>query len=228
MSRPLPGTGRVSSALRLYVIADLHPRVGPLETFLDQAIAGGMGLFQLRDKEAADAELVAAGRRCVEICRRAGVPCIVNDRLDIALACGADGVHLGQDDVSPADARRIAGDDFLIGLSTHSVEQIAAAAHVPVDYIGVGPVYPTPTKEGRPAVGLELVRYAARHARQPFFAIGGLDPSNAGEVVAAGAHGIAVLRWVAQAEHPREAAAAILRAMARAGPATPANAGASR
>ncbi len=227
MSRLARRTQAYPTALRLYVIADLHPRVSPLEMFLEQAIAGGTGMFQLRDKNAGDAELVAAGRRCVEVCRRAGVPCIINDRLDIALACGADGVHLGQDDLSPVDARRIAGDDFLIGLSTHSPEQIAAAGELPVDYIGVGPVYPTPTKEGRPAVGLDLVRYAAGHARQPFVAIGGIDPSNAGQVAKAGAHGIAVLRWVSQAAQPREAAAALLRAMDAAGHTAPANAGAS-
>jgi thiamine-phosphate pyrophosphorylase len=139
----------------------------------------------------------------------------VNDRIDIALAIGADGVHVGQDDLPSAAVRKLAGKQFIIGLSTHSPDQIDAAAELDADYIGVGPIYETPTKEGRPAVGTQLVRYAAQHAVQTFFAIGGLNARNVDEVIHAGARGVSVLRWIAQADDPKAAARELLDSMER-------------
>jgi thiamine-phosphate pyrophosphorylase len=144
------------------------------------------------------------------VTRRLGVPLVVNDRPDLAALCEADFVHVGQDDLPVAAARSFG---VGVGQSTHAPEEIDAAE---ADYIGVGPVHATPTKEGRPAVGLELVRYAAAHARQPWFAIGGIDETNVAEVVAAGATRIAVVRAIGDAQDP-ESAAAALRAVVRRG-----------
>ena len=139
--------------------------------------------------------------------RRLGVPLVVNDRPDLALLCEADFVHLGQDDL-PVDAARRLG--LAAGQSTHAPDEIDAAE---ADYIGVGPVYETPTKEGRPAVGLELVRYAASRARQPWFAIGGIDETNVPDVVAAGATRIAVVRAIGDASDPERAARTLRKAL---------------
>lgn len=192
----------VLDAVRLYLITDASPRVQPIEDFIRAAAAGGVGMLQLREKALDDAHLLDVARRCAAVCSSLNIPFIVNDRVDIALGCGADGVHVGQDDLPVQTVRQLAGDKFVIGLSTHSEEQIARAAHLDVDYIGVGPVHETPTKEGRPAVGLELVRFAATHAPQPFFAIGGIDPSNIASVAAAGASGVSVLRWISNSPDP--------------------------
>lgn len=190
----------------IYLITDSSPRMTPVEAFLDCAIAGGVGMVQLREKNLCDADLVKVAQRFAKVCKSRNIPFIVNDRADVALACGADGVHVGQDDMSPQAVRSLAGEEFIIGFSTHDPEQIDQAAQLPVDYCGVGPIHETPTKAGRPAVGLGLVRYAAEHLRMPFFAIGGLDPSNIAEVVAAGARGVSVLRWISLASDPRSAA----------------------
>jgi thiamine-phosphate pyrophosphorylase len=193
-------------AARIYLITDASPRVLPIERFLSEAVAGGVGMVQLRERCSSDQDLLAVAQRCARTCRQLGIPFIVNDRLDIALACGADGVHLGQDDLPAAAARRIAPDAFIIGLSTHSAQQIDASRELDVDYIGVGPIHETPTKQGRPAVGVELVRYASIHACTPFFAIGGLDPANVRDVIDAGGRRVSILRWIAQAADPKEAA----------------------
>ena len=132
---------------------------------------------------------------------RLGLPLVVNDRPDLAVLCGADFVHVGQEDLPVAEARRFG---VGVGLSTHAPREVDAAD---ADYIGVGPVFATPTKEGRPAVGLELVRYTAERARSPWFAIGGIDASNVGDVVEAGARRIAVVRAIGEAEDPERAAA---------------------
>jgi len=142
------------------------------DEFLAGALAGGVDIVQLRMKDASDD------------------------------ATGADGVHVGQDDASVVDAREIVGPNRLVGLSTHSPEQVDAAAGLPVDYIGVGPVHATPTKPGRPAVGLELIRYAAAHATVPFFAIGGISPDNVAAVREAGAERVAVVRALTEAPDP--------------------------
>ena len=203
----------------IYLIASASPVTQPLEVFVRSAVSGGVGMLQLREKQMTDLELLTVAQRYSAACKTCDIPFIVNDRLDIALACGAEGVHLGQDDMPAADARKIAGEHFIIGLSTHTPEQIEAAARQPVDYIGVGPIWETPTKPGRPPVGVELVRYATEHARQPFFAIGGIDAHNAGAIVEAGARGISVARWISMAADPAAAAASLSACIERARPA---------
>jgi thiamine-phosphate pyrophosphorylase len=190
------------AASRLYLITPARP---DLEGFLEAAIRGGVDLVQVRDKELADGQLLAALRRARDVTRRLGVPLVVNDRPDLAVLAEADAVHVGQDDVPVAVARRF---EVGVGLSTHSPAEIDAAD---ADYIGVGPVYETPTKAGRPAAGLELVRHAAKRARVPWFAIGGIDSRNVVKVVAAGATRVAVVRAIGDAPDP-EAAARALRA----------------
>lgn len=189
-------------ARRLYLVAPARPDLADL---LEAAVAGGVDLVQIREKGLPDGVLLRALEEARGVTRRLGVPLVVNDRPDLAVLAGADAVHVGQDDL-PAEAARRFG--LPVGLSTHAPGEIDAAH---ADYIGVGPVHATPTKEGRPAVGLELVRYAAGHARQPWFAIGGIDRTNVEAVVAAGATRIAVVRAIADAPDP-EAAARELRA----------------
>lgn len=194
---------------RLYLVCDARPGGRPLSAVLPAAIAGGVDVVQLREKEMPERELLALAREAVEICRREGVLLIVNDWPRLALASGADGVHVGQEDMPPQDVRTIVGPQLLIGLSTHAPCEIDAAAGEPVDYIGVGPVHQTPTKPGRSAVGTSLVAYAAAHAEVPFFAIGGLDATNLGAALDAGATRICVLRAIAEAKDPRAAAIAL-------------------
>jgi thiamine-phosphate pyrophosphorylase len=202
-------------AARLYLVCGLPgdpPDPGPLPDLLRAAVAGGVEVVQLREKRLGDEELTAVADAARALCERIGAMLIVNDRPWAAVEARADGVHVGQDDLPAEEVREIVGPEMLIGLSTHSPAEIDAADPALVDYIGVGPVYETPTKAGRPAVGLELVRYAAAHARVPFFAIGGLDASNVPDVTAAGAERIVVLRAIAEAADP-EAAARKLRGM---------------
>jgi thiamine-phosphate pyrophosphorylase len=187
---------------RLYLVTSA--RLG-LADLLEAAVRGGVDLVQIRDRTLADGALLRALEEAREVTRRLGVPLVVNDRPDLAVLAEADAVHVGQDDL-PVDSVRRLG--LPVGLSTHAPAELDAAD---ADYVGVGPVHGTPTKEGRPAVGLELVRYAAAHARQPWFAIGGIDRTNVEPVVAAGATRIAVVRAIADAPDP-EAAARELRA----------------
>jgi thiamine-phosphate pyrophosphorylase len=182
---------------RLYLITGARPDLGD---FLEAAIRGGVDILQVREKELSDHDLLGVLHEAREITRRFEVPLVVNDRPDLAVLCGADFVHVGQEDMPVDQARRFG---VGVGLSTHAEPEIDAAA---ADYIGVGPVFPTPTKEGRPPVGLELVRYAAERARTPWFAVGGIDASNAEEVVAAGATRIAVVRAIGDASDPERAA----------------------
>jgi thiamine-phosphate pyrophosphorylase len=192
---------------RLYFVTDGLP-----QERLEAALAGGVDVVQLRVKEAADEEILAAAGVFREACDRHGALFVLNDRPELVEACRADGVHVGQEDMSPAEARDLVGSERIVGLSTHSEEQLAAAQAEPVDYVAVGPVFETPTKPGRAAVGLKLVRAAAETARLPWFAIGGIDLENAAEVVAAGAERLAVVRAVRDADDP-EAAARALRAL---------------
>ena len=197
---------------RLYFVAD---RDG-MARALDGALSGGADLFQLRDKEASDDELLAAAESARERCHAAGALFLLNDRPDLAAACGADGVHVGQDDAPVQRARKLVGDDAIVGLSTHSMQQAQAGGRSGADYIAVGPVHATPTKEGRPAIGVEPIKYAAAHVSVPWFAIGGLDAGNVGAVVKAGARRIVVVRAIAHADDP-EAAARALRAATNGG-----------
>lgn len=196
-----PRHERLRSA-RLYLVCDRRS-----ERFLTAALDGGVDIVQLRIKGATDEEVLDAAAELAPICAEHGALFILNDRPDLVQPAGADGVHLGQEDEPVAAAREMVGPDRLIGLSTHSPAQIDAAADV--DYIGVGPVHATPTKPGRPAVGLELVRYAASHAPVPFFAIGGIGPDTVAPVCAAGARRIAVVRALTEAADPALVAAVL-------------------
>jgi thiamine-phosphate pyrophosphorylase len=187
---------------RLYLITGARP---DLAAFLEAVVRGGVDLVQLREKQLSDGALLTVLEEARAVTRRLGVPLVVNDRPDLAVLVGADFVHVGQDDL-PVEAVRRFG--LPVGLSTHSPEELVRAE---ADYVGLGPVYSTPTKEGRPAVGLEYVRHAAAHARVPWFAVGGVDETNVADVVAAGARRIAVVRAIGDADDP-ERAAAVLRA----------------
>jgi thiamine-phosphate pyrophosphorylase len=188
-------------AARLYLVCDDQRR-----EFLEGALRGGVDVVQMRIKHASDEQIRSAARKFARVCATHGALLILNDRPDLALAVGADGVHVGQDDMPAREAREVIGAELLLGLSTHTPDQVDRAAGLPVDYIGVGPVYETPTKPGRPAVGVDLVRYATAHAAVPFFAIGGITAANAGAVRAAGAERIAVVRALTGAGDPESAA----------------------
>jgi thiamine-phosphate pyrophosphorylase len=188
---------------RLYLVCDARPR-----EWLQAAVRGGVDMVQLRDRSLDDDGLVAAAREF----RAAGALFILNDRPDLVEACGADGVHVGQDDASPAEARALVGAERIVGRSTHAPEQAdSAEADHDVDYLAVGPVHATPTKPGRPAAGLGYVSYAARTVTKPWFAIGGLDAANVAEVIECGASRIVVVRAITGTDDP-EAAARTLRA----------------
>ncbi len=189
---------------RLYLVAPARP---DLVELIEQAVRGGVDMVQVREKELPDGELLRRLEAAREATRRLGVPLVVNDRPDLALLCEADFVHVGQDDLPVAAVRKLG---LGVGLSTHAPGEIDRAE---ADYIGVGPVFATPTKAGRPPVGLELVRYASLHARPPWFAIGGIDQSNVAEVVAAGARRIAVVRAICDAPDPEQAARALRAAL---------------
>jgi len=211
----------------LYLCTDARRERGDLAGFADAALAGGVDLIQLRDKGSpgeqrfgpleARQELEAL-EVLADAARRHGALLAVNDRADIARAAGADVLHLGQDDLPLAVAREIIGADPVIGRSTHDTAQVDAAVDEPVDYFCVGPCWPTPTKPGRPAPGLDLVRYAAGLATdKPWFAIGGIDAERLPEVLAAGARRIVVVRAITGADDPRAAAEQLKRALSTAG-----------
>ena len=198
---------------RLYLVAPARLAAGELAALVPELAAAGVDVVQLREKELEAGDLLRLGEPIAEACRASGVPFVVNDRPDVALALGADGVHLGQNDLPVAVARRILP-DALIGLSTHSPTEAEAATRAGVDYFAVGPVYETPTKPGRPAAGLELVaQVASLPTELPWFAIGGIDLSTVGEVLAAGATRIVVVRAITEAADPAAAAAALRRAL---------------
>lgn len=196
---PLP-----AAEARLYLVTPARP---DLTAFLEAAVRGGVDLVQLREKDLRDGELLPVLEEAREATRRLGVALVVNDRPDLAVLVEADYVHVGQDDL-PVEAVRRFG--LPVGLSTHAPGELARAT---ADYVGVGPVYTTPTKDGRPAVGLQYVRHAAAHARVPWFAIGGIDETNVAGVVAAGARRVAVVRAVGDAEDPERAASALRAAL---------------
>ncbi len=191
------------------------------DSFLHAVLGAGVELVQLRMKEAPAEEIVRTAVRFRRACAEHGALLILNDRPDLVAAAGADGVHVGQDDVSVDTARTAVGPDRLVGLSTHTRAQIDAATGV--DYIGVGPVFQTPTKPGRPAVGPELVAYAAARADVPFFAIGGIGggAETVARVIAAGAQRVAVVRALTEAASPGERPRAAERPHPRPGPGGP-------
>lgn len=198
-------------AARLYFVCEGLPRGNPPDELLDAALRGGAKLVQLREKAPRCAEELVA--LAAPFRRAAGAHqglFILNDEPGLVSECGADGVHVGQDDVPVAEARAQAGPAALVGLSTHSPEQIDAACSAQgearPDQISVGPVFQTPTKPGRPATGLHLLRYAAANAIIPWFAIGGIDRRNIGEILSAGAHRAVVVRAIRDAPDPELAA----------------------
>ena len=203
---------------RLYFVCEARPGGEDPASLLEAALAGGVDLIQLREKHGNDQELVAAAAAFRAAADRHGALFFLNDRPDLVAACGADGVHVGQDDLSVAQARHLAGPEALVGLSTHSPAQfdaaLAAAGEARPDQLSAGPVWETPTKQGRPAAGLELIEHAARHGGEaPWFAIGGIDLATVGEVVAAGARRVVVVRAIRDAADPGAAAAALRAAL---------------
>ncbi|OBJ80320.1 thiamine phosphate synthase [Mycobacterium colombiense] len=226
MQRPTDTRLSVLATARLYLCTDARRERGDLAEFADAALAGGVDIIQLRDKGSAGEqrfgplearEELAACRILADAARRHGALFAVNDRADIARAAGADVLHLGQGDLPLAVARDIAGPDVLLGLSSHDREQAAAAAVGEADYFCVGPCWPTPTKPGRQAPGLGLVRAAAEFATdKPWFAIGGIDEQRLPEVLDAGARRIVVVRAITAAADPRAAAQRLSSALAAA------------
>lgn len=198
-------------ACGLYLITRPLPE---LERVVEASLQAGVRLVQYRAKEADDRSRLAEAQALRALCRRHGALFLVNDRIDLALAVDADGVHLGQDDLPPALARRLLGPEKLIGRSTHALEQLQQAERDGCDYVGVGPVNATPTKPGRTPVGLEYVRQAAAEARIPWFAIGGIEASSLAPVLEAGASRVAVVRAITDADDPAAATTELLARIA--------------
>lgn len=197
---------------RLYYVTDSRTEPAVLRA----ALEGGADMLQLRDPDADDDELLEAAATFRELCDEHGALFWVNDRPDLALRVRADGVHVGQDDMNPEDAAQVAGGELLVGLSTHSPEQLERGIASGADQLSVGPVWETPTKPGRPAAGLDYVRHAAeRRPPVPWFAIGGIDADNVAGVVEAGAERAVVVRAIRDAADPRAAAATIRSALER-------------
>jgi thiamine-phosphate pyrophosphorylase len=191
-------------AARVYLVLEASAA-----SAVEPALRGGVDLVQLRDKSATDDEIVRAGRELRALCSHHGALFLVNDRPDLAIACDADGVHVGQDDMPVDEARAIVGPDRIVGTSTHSPDQVDAAEAGDADYYAVGPVFETPTKEGRPATGWDLIAYAAGRAAKPWFAIGGMDAETARAAAAAGAERVVVVRAIRDAADPEAAARAV-------------------
>ena len=209
MSRGADRRERLTAA-HLYLVTD----GGMTESAVRSALSGGVDMVQLRDPALSDELLIEVAARLRTACDEHEALLWVNDRPDLALGAGADGVHVGQDDSSVDEVRREVGDDMLIGLSTHSPDQLEAGIDAGADQLSVGPVWETPTKPGRPAAGLEYVRFAARRRPPaPWFAIGGIDETNVAEVTAAGAERIVVVRAVREAPDAGAAAARLRSAL---------------
>ncbi|UBF29662.1 thiamine phosphate synthase [Kovacikia minuta CCNUW1] len=191
----------------------LYLVTSPSETLfatVEAALQAGLTLVQYRDKTADDSIRLLNAQKLRQLCHQYNALFIVNDRVDLAIAVDADGVHLGQDDIPIALARQLLGSQRLIGRSTHKPDDLHRAIQEGADYIGVGPVYETPTKEGRPAAGFDYLRYAAEHATIPWFAIGGIDHHNLAQVLSAGAARVAVVRAIMKAEDPTQVTRQIL------------------
>jgi thiamine-phosphate pyrophosphorylase len=199
--------------VRLYLVAPARLAAGKLSDLVVELAAAGVDMIQLREKEAEAGDVLRLAGPILEACATARVPFLINDRPDLALALRADGVHLGQNDLPIEFARRFL-DDGIVGLSTHAVGEVdrALARSDLLDYFVVGPCFVTPTKQGRPATGLQLVRYAAdQHTQLPWFAIGGINESNLDEVMASGATRIVVVRAITESSDPVASAEALKR-----------------
>ena len=209
---------------RLYFVCEGGDDAEARDRLLEAALAGGADLIQLRDKDADDDRILAAAPAFRAAADRHDALFILNDRPDLLASCKADGVHVGQDDTPVAEARELAGPDAIVGLSTHSPEQLRAAEDAAddarPDYISVGPVWPTPTKPGRPAAGIEYVEIAAKEAELPWFAIGGIEPGNLAVVVAAGATRVVVVRAIRDADEPEAVASSLVSGLMVTNPVT--------
>ena len=184
----------------LYLVTSPHEY---LFEVVEEALKGGLPLVQYRDKEADDGARFANSQRLCDLCHQYGALFLVNDRIDVAIAVGADGVHLGQQDFPLEAARQILGPDLILGCSTTNPAEMERAIRGGADYIGVGPVYETPTKAGKAAAGLDYVAFAAEKSPIPWFAIGGIDTNNLPAVLSAGADRVAIVRALMQAEQPK-------------------------
>lgn len=202
----------MKQALKLYLVTDRDLSLGrSLEEVVREAVAGGVTMVQLREKDAATGEFIDLARRMMSVLKPLGVPLIINDRVDVAMAVDADGVHIGQSDMAYADARRLLGPDKIIGLSVENFEDLEEANILDVDYIGISPVYGTPTKtDTAEPFGLEGLRKAVQMSAHPTVAIGGMNASTVGAVMAAGTDGVAVVSAICSAPSPRAAAAELL------------------
>jgi thiamine-phosphate pyrophosphorylase len=199
-------TGGPLGDRRLYLCTADRQDLAP---FLTACITGGVDVVQLRDKVLDARPLLERARVAAAVCADHGVPFVLNDRPDLALECGADGVHVGQDDAPPSLARRILGPDAIVGFSTHAPAELDAAGPEPADYVSVGPVSATPTKPGRPGTGIDYLRYAARTATRPWFVTGGVTPDTLPAMLEAGARRFVVVRWLTEAADPQTAARAL-------------------
>jgi thiamine-phosphate pyrophosphorylase len=198
------GTRGTDMALRrLYLCT---PDRDDLLRFVGACIEGGVDVVQLREKDSTARRIVERGKELAELCSGLGVPFLINNRPDLAIECGADGVHVGQDDVSPGVARRILGDEAIIGLSTHAPAEVIASTVEPVDYVSAGPVVATPTKPGRRGTGTDYISLAVRTAALPVFVTGGVSPETVPGIAAAGARHFVVVRYLTEADDPGAAA----------------------
>ena len=195
---------------RLYLCTPDRPDLGE---FVEACIAGGVDVVQLREKHLDARPLLARARLVAKVCREHQVPFVLNDRPDLALEVGADGVHVGQDDAPVALARRLLGPDAIVGLSTHGLEDLAAAATEDVSYLSAGPVQPTPTKPGRPGTGLGYATLASARSSLPVFVTGGVTPERIPELAAAGVSHFVVVRYLTQASDAKAAARALRRSI---------------
>lgn len=201
----------------LCFIADSEASAGrDILWLIEEAVAGGATIVQLRGKIWADRDFLRMGVKAVELLRPKGIPLIINDRADIALACRADGVHLGQDDLPVRTARKILGRDRLIGISVNTPEEVRTAEEVGADYAGAGPVFASLSKPDlQPLLGLEGLQRIRAGTRLPILAIGGITPANVTEVIAAGADGVAVISAIASAVSPRQASTEFIEAIGK-------------
>ena len=184
-----------------------------LLSFVFDVVTSGVDIVQLREKDADARVLLAAARELATLCADLGVPFILNDRPDLALECGADGVHVGQDDAPVSLCRRLLGPEAIIGLSTHADEEFDRALGDDVTYLSAGPVEATPTKPGRPGTGVSYVASAAARSRVPVFVTGGVTPESIPVLAARGVHHFVVVRYLTQASRPSEAARALRHAI---------------
>lgn len=193
---------------QLYLVTSPHQN---LFAIVEAALKGGLSLVQYRNKDVDDNVQIAEGKKLCRLCHQYGALFLMNDRADLALAVNADGVHLGQQDLPISVARKILGPNKIIGRSTTNPHEMASAIAEGANYVGVGPVYQTPTKPGKPAAGLDYIRYAAKHASIPWFAIGGINAQNIQNVIQAQAQGVAVVRAIMEAKDPQQATESLLK-----------------